>query len=142
MDLGFDGLMVESHNNPDIALSDSKQQYVPCELRAMLDKLVVRSSKTENVHFNENLDELRSYIDDLDADLIQLLNRRMRVADKIGNYKKQNNITVLQAGRWDDILAKVHKMAEANDLEIEFIDKVFKAIHQASIDRQTKILNN
>ena len=141
MDLGFDGLMVESHNNPDVALSDSKQQYIPTDMKAMLDKLVIRATKTDNSQFNENLDELRSYIDDLDTDLIQLLSRRMRVAEKIGNYKKQNNITVLQSGRWDDILAKVHKQAGDNNLDLEFVDKVFKAIHQASIDRQTQLMN-
>ncbi len=141
MDLGFDGLMVESHNNPDIALSDSKQQYIPTDMKSMVDKLIIRSTKTDNTQFNENLDELRSYIDDLDTDLIQLLSRRMRVAEKIGNYKKQNNITVLQSGRWDDILAKVHKQASDNNLDLEFIDKVFKAIHQASIDRQTQLMS-
>ena len=84
---------------------------------------------------------MRSYIDDLDTDLIQLLSRRMRVAEKIGIYKKNNNITVLQSGRWDDILAKVHRQASESNLDIEFIDKVFKSIHQASIDRQTQIMS-
>lgn len=141
LDLGFDGLMIESHNNPDVALSDSKQQFMPCDMKCMLDKLVIRVKNTDNTQFNENLDELRSYIDDLDTDLIQLLSRRMRVAEKIGIYKKNNNITVLQSGRWDDILAKVHRQASESNLDIEFIDKVFKSIHQASIDRQTQIMS-
>ena len=142
MDLGFNGLMIESHICPEIAKSDAKQQYVPEDMQEMLEHLIIRNSDSENEEYKESIDELRGYIDDLDSDLIQTLGRRMRISEKIGQYKKRNNITILQAGRWDDILKKVHDMANEKQLDVDFIDKVFKAIHQASIDRQTQIMND
>lgn len=141
MDLGFDGLIVESHICPEIALSDAAQQVTPSALTEMLDKLVIRKVDSENVNYRENIDELRAKIDDIDNDLLDLLARRMEVSDEIGRYKKQNNITILQAGRWDKILEKVFAKGEEKGLDNEFLEKVFKAIHQASIDRQTRIMN-
>ena len=107
MDLGFDGLIVESHICPEIALSDAAQQVTPMALSEILDKLVIRDIDSENVEYKENIDELRARIDVLDNDLLELLASRMRVSDEIGKYKKQNNITILQPGRWDTILGKV-----------------------------------
>lgn len=141
MDLGFDGLIVESHICPEIALSDAAQQVTPSALTEMLDKLVIREGDSENVNYRENIDELRAKIDDIDNDLLDLLARRMKVSDEIGHYKKQNNITILQAGRWDKILEKVFAKGEEKGLDNEFLEKVFKAIHQASIDRQTRVMN-
>ncbi len=110
-------------------------------LSEILDKLVIRDIDSENVEYKENIDELRARIDVLDNDLLELLASRMRVSDEIGKYKKQNNITILQPGRWDTILGKVFEKGNQKGLDNEFLEKIFKAIHQASIDRQTKIMN-
>ncbi len=142
MDLGFDGLMIESHNSPDVALSDAKQQLVPSDLKKMLDALVIRSHDTENSEYRESIDELRSRIDDIDVEIINMLARRMGLSEQIGYYKKRNNITVLQTDRWEEILSKVHALAQEKRLEADFIDKIFKAVHQASIDCQTHIMND
>jgi len=142
MDLGFDGLMVESHICPELALSDAAQQLTPVALNDMLNKLIIREVDTENLEYKENMDELRARIDLIDNDLLDLLARRMEVSDEIGMYKKQNNITILQPGRWDKILQKVFDKGGDKGLDNEFLEKVFKAIHQASIDRQTRIMND
>ncbi len=141
MDLGFDGLIVESHICPEIALSDAAQQVTPMNLSEILGKLIIREVDSENVDYKENIDELRAKIDVIDNDLLDLLASRMKVSDEIGKYKKQNNITILQPGRWDSILGKVFEKGSAKGLDNEFLEKVFKAIHQASIDRQTAIMN-
>lgn len=141
MDLGFDGLIVESHICPEIALSDAAQQVTPMNLSEILGKLIIREIDSENVEYKENIDELRAKIDVIDNDLLDLLASRMKVSDEIGKYKKQNNITILQPGRWDSILGKVFEKGTAKGLDNEFLEKVFKAIHQASIDRQTAIMN-
>lgn len=142
MDLGFDGLIIESHICPEIALSDAAQQVTPVALTEILSGLVIRNTDSENMEYKENIHELRARIDVLDSDLIELLASRMRVADEIGKYKKQNNITILQPNRWDTILEKVSAKGEEKGLDNEFMEKIFKAIHQASIDRQTKIMNS
>ena len=141
MDLGFDGLIVESHICPEIALSDAAQQVTPMNLSEILGKLIIREVDSENVEYKENIDELRAKIDVIDNDLLDLLASRMKVSDEIGKYKKQNNITILQPGRWDSILGKVFEKGTAKGLDNEFLEKVFKAMHQASIDRQTAIMN-
>lgn len=142
MDLGFDGLIIESHICPEIALSDAAQQVTPVSLSEILSKLVIRDVDSENIEYKENIDELRARIDVIDGDLLDLLANRMKVADEIGQYKKQNNITILQPNRWDKILEKVFVKGEEKGLDNEFLEKIFKAIHQASIDRQTKIMNS
>lgn len=142
MDLGFDGLIIESHICPEIALSDAAQQVTPTSLHEILSQLVIRDVDSENLEYKENIDELRARIDEIDGELLDLLSGRMKVADEIGRYKKENNITILQPNRWDKILAKVFVKGEERGLDSEFLEKVFKAIHQASIDRQTKIMND
>ena len=142
MDLGFDGLIVESHICPEIALSDAAQQVTPTALQEILAKLIIRDVDTENIEYKENIDELRAKIDVIDNDLIEILANRMKVSAEIGKYKKQNNITILQPGRWDKILEKVFEKGAAKGLDCEFLEKVFKAIHQASIDKQTEIMNS
>ncbi len=141
MDLGFAGLIVESHICPEIALSDAAQQVTPAFLTGILGKFIIRNIDTENLEYKESIDDLRAQIDIIDNDLLELLANRMKISDEIGKYKKQNNITILQPGRWDNILAKVSEIGKARGLDCEFLEKVFKAIHQASIDRQTKIMN-
>lgn len=141
MDLGFDGLIIESHICPEIALSDAAQQVTPMALADILGKLIIRKVDSENLEYKENIDELRARIDVIDNELLDLLANRMKVSDEIGTYKRQNNITILQPGRWDSILAKVFEKGEKVGLDDEFLEKIFKAIHQASIDRQTSIMN-
>lgn len=141
MDLGFDGLIIESHICPEVALSDAAQQITPFFLKEILGRLVIRDVDSENVAYRENIDELRAQIDELDNDLLDLLDRRMKVSDEIGWYKKQNNITILQSVRWDKILENVFAKGEEKGLDKEFLERIFKAIHQASIDRQTKVMN-
>lgn len=140
MNLGFDGLMVESHICPEIALSDAAQQVTPSVLGKILAKLIIRKGDTENMKYREGIDELRSRIDQLDDELLDILAARMSVAEKIGQYKKQNNITILQTGRWEKILEKVFKKGSEHGLDNEFVEKIFTAIHQASIDVQTHVM--
>ncbi len=141
LDLGFDGLMMESHICPEIALSDAQQQITPAALKKLVDKLVVRAFDSTDVSYNENIDELRNRIDQLDDELLNVLAQRMRVAVEIGRYKKQNNITILQTGRWEKILEKVFLAGGQKGLEKELLEKVFSAIHEASINKQTEVMN-
>ena len=140
LDLNVDGLMIESHCNPDKAWSDAKQQLTPDALKQMLSELVVRKVNPENASM-ETLNELRFKIDAIDNELIALLKKRMGISEKIGEYKKANNMTVLQQQRWDSLLEKYYKAADENNLDRKMIDTIFKAIHQASINIQTEILN-
>lgn len=140
LDLNVDGLMIESHCNPDKAWSDAKQQLTPDALKQMLSELVVRKVNPENASM-ETLNELRFKIDQIDNEIISTLKKRMGISEKIGEYKKANNMTVLQQQRWDSLLEKYYKAADENNLDKKMIDTIFKAIHQASINIQTEILN-
>ena len=138
LDLATDGLMIECHIRPDEALTDAKQQITPSELKAMLSALAFRSKHSGSVE--RDLAELRGEIDDIDSELLQLLARRMEVSAQIGEYKKQNNVTVVQMERWKKILAA--HIETGNDLGLppNLITEVFEAIHQASIERQSRIM--
>ena len=138
LDLATDGLMLECHINPDAALTDGQQQVTPEELKAMIGRLVFRSKNTGSVE--RDLANLRSEIDDIDAELLQLLARRMAVSAQIGEYKKRNNVAVVQMDRWKKILADLMATGEELGLSPVLINKVFEAIHQASIERQSDIL--
>lgn len=140
MDLDFDGLIIESHINPDEALSDAQQQITPDELKALLGKIVLRNPDIANGQKN-TLEELRVIIDKYDDELVNLFEKRMKVADKIGHYKKENNITILQTRRWDEILTKRIQQGGLKGLSSDFITKIFRAIHQESINHQEKIMN-
>ena len=140
LDLATDGLMLECHINPDEALTDSQQQITPEALKEMLSKLVFRSKNSGSVE--RDLAGLRGEIDDIDGELLQLLSRRMEVSAQIGEYKKRNNVTVVQMDRWKKILAD-HIQAGADlGLSPELINEVFEAIHQASIERQSRIMED
>ena len=141
MDLNFDGLMIESHINPDKAWSDAKQQITPKQLSAILDNIVIRDVSPEGVTL-ETLEEFRYKIDKIDDDFMDLLQKRMEISEEIGKYKKQNNMTILQAGRWAYLLEKNRKKGQKRDLNPEFIFKLYKAIHQESINKQNKIMND
>lgn len=141
MDLNFNGLIIESHCTPEKAISDASQQVTPQALKKLLDNLVLRSPNIENAVIMHNLDDLRREIDNYDNKLLEILANRMKVAEKIGKYKKENNLTILQSGRWDDILKERTERAMNKGLSEEFILKVLRAIHQESINCQTKIMN-
>jgi chorismate mutase len=141
MDLNFDGLIVETHINPDSALSDAAQQIMPTELKRMLNNLVLRKADIDNVVIMHTLKDLRRQIDKYDDRLIDILESRMKIADKIGKHKKENNITILQSSRWDELLKQRIYIAEKKGLSEDFIIKVFRAIHQESINHQTKVMN-
>ncbi len=142
MDLNFDGLMLESHIDPDKALSDAAQQLTPNDLKELLSRLVLRSPGTSDPKLLDILGELRQQIDVFDDALIDILEKRMKVAETIGQYKKENNITILQTTRWDEIIKKVMVNGQLKGLSREVIDTIFKAIHQESINHQMKIMNN
>lgn len=134
LDMAFDGLMVECHHDPDHALTDAAQQITPSALQDMLESLTPRSQQA-----NSNdpvLAALRSEIDDIDDELLQLLARRMNVSSQIGEYKRQHGLTVVQMDRWKRILSEHLETGSRLGLSKELIEKVFEDIHQASIKRQ------
>lgn len=137
MDLGFDGLIVETHHTPDQAWSDAQQQVTPDRLDVILSHLVVRD-KQQTV---EAIDQLRRQIDDLDNQLIELLSNRMRICREIGQYKREHNITVFQASRYNEILEKRGTQATHCDMSAEFVATVFENVHQESVRQQMKIIN-
>lgn len=140
-DLRYDGLIVESHCNPSEALSDAGQQLVPADLDAMLDRVVWRTDSTDSPEFHNALDKLRGEIDQIDAELFDLLAQRMRVAEEIGRVKKRNNVAILQGGRWNSIVDRVNAQADKLQLSREFLKTVLEAIHIESINRQNEIMN-
>jgi chorismate mutase len=141
MDLNYDGLIIESHINPAVALSDAKQQVTPTDLEKLLNKLILRKVNTDNPSFLHSLEELRLKIDKIDDDIIEIMAERMKIAETIGTYKKDNNIAILQTARWNDIIKKVEDRGLPKGLSPEFLDKIFKAIHLESINHQLKIMN-
>jgi chorismate mutase len=142
MDLDFDGLIIESHYHPDEALSDANQQITPEDLHKLMNKLILRTADIKNNQLLATLEELRHEIDKYDDRLMEIFEHRMAVARKIGEYKKQNNITILQTVRWDEILHHRIEQAAKMGLGEEFIIKVFRAIHEESINHQTKVMND
>jgi chorismate mutase len=142
MDLNFDGLIIESHVDPDNAWSDAAQQLTPANLQLLLRKLVLRNPDPSDPKLLDVLGELRQQIDIFDDHMLDLLEKRMNIAETIGKFKKENNITILQSTRWDEIIKKAIAKGEAKGLSAEFIDILFKAIHQESINHQMKVINN
>ncbi len=141
LNLNFDGIMLETHPTPDDAWSDAAQQVTPAELkRTVLDRLIVRHEKGDDPVVQHNLEDLRSQIDLIDKEMFQLFSDRMNLAEKIGEYKKQNNITIYQQGRWSEILERMMEKAAPMGLSAGFVDKVLKAVHEESISRQEKVM--
>ncbi|MBR6266548.1 MAG: bifunctional 3-deoxy-7-phosphoheptulonate synthase/chorismate mutase type II, partial [Bacteroidales bacterium] len=132
----------ESHCNPDVALSDSKQQFTPKDLGEILNSLVVRERGTNNADYKEVMSELRAKIDVLDEMLLDTLSKRMDVCREMGKTKKENNVQVFQSHRWDQILTDKLARGAEKGLSNELIEKTFKAIHQESINIQTEIVNS
>jgi chorismate mutase len=141
LDLEMAGLMIETHINPPKALSDPNQQITPAELKELISKLVIRNHYPENSEFSNMLERLRSEIDAVDAELIHLLSKRMRIVEQIGNYKKENNITILQIKRWNNIVRESLELGETLGLNKEFLVKLFRVIHEESIQKQTEIFS-
>ena len=141
IDLDYDGLMIESHIDPDNAWSDAKQQVTPERLAELLGNIVWKREDVNSEEFHQALEKLRNQINHLDDELMQILSQRMKVAEKIAIYKKENNITILQTNRWNEILNRACSRAEKLGLSREFITKYFDAVHMESINHQTKIIN-
>jgi chorismate mutase len=141
MDLDFYGLIIETHCNPDQALSDAQQQLTPESLNKLIGRLVMRHPEVQNNVILSTLEELRHEIDKYDDKLMDIFEHRMAISRKIGEYKKQNNITILQTGRWDEILTNKIEQAAKKGLGEEFVIKIFRAIHEESINHQTRVMN-
>ncbi len=141
MDLNYDGLMMEVHPEPDRAWSDKAQQITPGRFAELLDSLILREPHIANEHFQSKLEQLRSEIDEIDEQLLDLLGRRMKVAEQIGRYKKENNIAILQTHRWSDILQRAQQMGLERGLSKEFVEAYLRAIHEESINHQTRVMN-
>ena len=142
IDLDFGGLMIESHIDPDNAWSDAKQQITPETLVDMLNDLVWRRENTTEQVFITALASLREQINQMDDELLDLLGQRMKIADKIGAYKKTNDITILQTNRWNEILERAFQKGDFLGLSKEFIIKYFDAVHLESINHQNKVMNS
>ncbi|WP_250434890.1 bifunctional 3-deoxy-7-phosphoheptulonate synthase/chorismate mutase type II [Hanstruepera flava] len=141
LDLNYDGLMVETHFDPDNAWSDAAQQITPETLIQFMEDLKIRKETGEAAEFKNKINTLRTQIDVIDHQLIEMLGKRMKVADDIGTLKKEFNVAVLQTKRWNEILGKMILQGEEKNLSEEFILRVFKAVHQESINHQEKIIN-
>jgi len=140
LDLNYDGMMVETHFDPDNAWSDAKQQITPNTLIQHMEDLRIRKEIGEAAEFKNRINTLRTQIDVVDHQLIEMLGKRMKVADDIGILKKEHNVAVLQTKRWNEILGKMILQGEEKNLSEEFILRVFKAVHQESINHQNKII--
>ena len=142
LDLNFDGLMIETHNDPDNAWSDASQQITPKTLIKLMKDLVIRKESVQERSFIKELENLRIKIDDADSQILDILGNRMKVSDEIGKIKKKQNVAILQSERWNNILKKMISDGKQRGLSEDFILKIFKAIHQESINHQEKILKN
>lgn len=138
LDLNYDGLIIESHCNPDSALSDAAQQLTPDVLDYTLKMLVIR----DNVQTTENINVLRGRIDEIDRKVIELLSKRMAISREIGTYKKEHNMPVLQTKRYGDIMKDRAKLAESLDLNKDFVAGIMESIHRESVDVQMKIMGS
>jgi len=141
LDLNFDGLMIETHFDPDNAWSDAAQQVTPTSLKQIMEDLKIRKETETDSSYRDSLENLRAQINVVDDQLIELLGKRMKVADQIGALKKEQNVAVLQSRRWNEILGNMVLEGEQKGLSEEFVLRMFKAIHQESINHQEKIIN-
>jgi chorismate mutase len=142
INLDYDGLMIETHIDPDNAWSDASQQITPEQLSVLLDGIVWRSEEINSPEAHAVLEKMRQQINQLDDELLQLLGQRMKIADKIGEYKKENNITILQTRRWNEILERAEKKGTKYGLTKEFIVRYLDAVHMESITHQNKVFNS
>jgi len=142
LDLNFDGLMIETHIDPDNAWSDAAQQITPEVLVQMMEDLKIRTLTNDEADYKNQLNTLRTQIDVIDHGILETLGKRMNVAISIGELKKKKNVAVLQTKRWNEILGNMILEGEKKGLSEEFVLKMFKAIHQESINNQEKVINS
>ena len=141
LDLNYDGLIIETHIDPDNAWSDAAQQVTPTKLKQIFEDLKVRKVSDNADDFNNKMNKKRTQIDEFDGKLLEILGKRMKVADEIGQLKKEKNVAILQNKRWNEILGKMILDGEEKGLSEEFVLRLFKAIHQESINHQENIIN-
>ena len=139
-DLNYDGFMIESHINPDVALSDAKQQLTPEALATLLDTIKWRAGESNSQSYKTMLMSLREQIDSLDGEILQLLAERMSVAEKIGHIKRENDVRILQSLRWESIAERTLARSASLGLSIEFLQTLLDAIHVESINHQNKVM--
>lgn len=141
LDLDMAGVMIESHIEPSVALSDAKQQVTPAALAKILEDLVVRTPSVNNKEFKDTLTILREQIDQLDDQIMQTMSARMKISEQIGNYKRDNKVTILQVNRWEEIIQTRLAQGHAMGLSGNFVSDLLKLIHQESIQVQQKVMN-
>ena len=141
MDLGLEGLMIESHCNPAVALSDAKQQLTPADLVTLLTSLQIREKDSGDKDYREGIDQLRAQIDILDENILYTLGSRMGVSRKIGAYKRSHNVAILQMSRWDQLIGQIKEKARGYGLSEQFVADVFNAIHEESVRVQNEVLS-
>ena len=141
LDLDMQGLMIESHLDPSIAWTDAKQQVTPAALAEMVSKFTLRQPESKNEEFTDKLADLRKEIDKIDDLVLQKLAERMSITQKIGEFKRDNKVTILQVNRWDEIMQKRTAFAKALKLDVNFTEKFLELVHGESIRRQTEIMN-
>lgn len=139
LDLDFDGLMIETHPNPDAALSDAKQQITPAQLQDLLQGLIIRQTTCDTVQ--DEIEQVRQILDTMDAEVVDLLGKRMELVKQLGNIKIENNIAIFQQDRWREIIESRTQWGEKNSLDAGFILKLFELIHDKSIKTQFELLN-
>ncbi len=140
MDLNFDGLMIETHIDPEHAWSDAEQQVTPQRLSEILADLKIRETSSDNPDFIDHLEELRRKIDNIDRELIEILAARMGIVEKIGEYKRDNNVTTFQVKRWDEIMKNRAELGKKMNLSEAYITEIYKIIHEESIRRQGEVM--
>lgn len=141
LDLDMQGLMIESHIDPSVAWTDAKQQLTPDALAEMMNVITLRKPESRDKEFSDKLAEFRAQIDKLDDQIIQKMAERMQIVQKIGEYKRDNGVTILQVSRWDEIMNKRSAFASALKLDLNFTGKLLELIHGESIRKQTQIMN-
>ncbi len=140
LDLNYDGLMVETHFDPDNAWSDAKQQITPAVLEKMTVDLKIRKVEGDEIEFRNQLNTMRTQINLIDDQIMDMLGKRMKIVDGIGHLKKKNNVAILQVKRWNEVLGRMILEGEQNKLSEEFVLKLYKAIHQESIEHQKRVM--
>ena len=140
-DMGMEGLMIESHCDPSCALSDKEQQLTPADLDQLLSKLIIRNATVDNKQFENQLELLRNRIDAIDMELLETLSSRMEIVKQIGKYKRENNVTALQIGRFAELMDKRVKLGESLNLNAHFVQQIFQHIHEDSVRMQTDIMD-
>ena len=141
LDLGMNGLMIETHYNPDLALSDASQQYTPSQLNQLISKLVLRNQLSEDELIINKLSDFRKIIDEIDDELLNVLKKRMQIIEKIAIHKKEENISIFQLGRWQEILRTRVQWADKIGVSRQHIEKICILLHEESIRLQNKLMN-